>query len=107
MYGNYSIIQATWLNSSVMPPEDVDKMANSVDPDKTAPGLKEQSFMGLHCLSSFVQNFRKYLSTIFSNMIKWPVIAMKSMISIGIKKLCYALEEHLVYKANVHIAKTG
>ena len=57
MYGYYSIIQATWLNSSVMPPEDVDKMANSVDPDKTAPGLKEQSLMGLHCLSLFVQKF--------------------------------------------------
>ena len=28
-----------------MPPEDVDKMANSVDPDQTAPGgLEEQSF---------------------------------------------------------------
>ena len=41
MYGKNSIIRATWLNSSVMPPEDVDKMANSVDPDQTAPSLEE------------------------------------------------------------------
>ena len=29
-------------------PKDADEMANSVDPDKTAP--KEQSYLGLHCL---------------------------------------------------------
>ena len=31
-----------------MPPKDVDRMANSVDPDQTAP--LEQSDQNLHCL---------------------------------------------------------
>ena len=31
-----------------MHPEDIDGMANSVDPDQTAP--EEQSDLGLHCL---------------------------------------------------------
>ena len=31
-----------------MPPKDVDRMANSVDGDQTAP--KEQSDQNLHCL---------------------------------------------------------
>ena len=31
-----------------MPPKDVERMANRVDPDQTAP--KEQSDQNLHCL---------------------------------------------------------
>ena len=31
-----------------MPPKDVERMANNVDPDQTAP--KEQSDQNLHCL---------------------------------------------------------
>ena len=31
-----------------MPPKDVDRMANSIDPDQTAP--QEQSDQNLHCL---------------------------------------------------------
>ena len=33
---------------TVMNPKDADRMANSVDPDQTAP--QEQSDLGLHCL---------------------------------------------------------
>ena len=33
-----------WLYHRVMSPKDADRMANSVDPDQTAPDL------GLHCL---------------------------------------------------------
>ena len=37
-----------------MSPNDADRMANSVDPDQTAPreqsDLEEQSDQGLHCL---------------------------------------------------------
>ena len=41
-----------------MPPKDVDRMANSVDPDQTA--LKEQSDQNLHCL------FRNICPNIYS-----------------------------------------
>ena len=37
-----------WCYNAVMHPEDIDGMANSVDPDQTAP--EEQSDQGLHCL---------------------------------------------------------
>ena len=41
-----------------MRPKDADGIANSVDPDQTAP--KEQSDLGLHCLlSSIFPNTRK------------------------------------------------
>ena len=34
---NYLKIRTGWLCCIVMCPEDADRMANSVDPDKTAP----------------------------------------------------------------------
>ena len=39
-----------------MDPKDAEGMANSIDPDQTAPELllEEQSDLGLHCLSRFV-----------------------------------------------------
>ena len=44
---NHSIIWTMWLYHRVMSPTDADGMANSGDPDQTAP---EQSDLGLHCL---------------------------------------------------------
>ena len=41
---NHSKIWTMWLYHRVMSPNDADGMANSVDPDQTAPDL------GLHCL---------------------------------------------------------
>ena len=42
-----------------MPPKDVDRMANSVDPDQTAP--KEQSDQDLHCLLRHIcPNIKKF-----------------------------------------------
>ena len=40
---NHSKIWTMWLYYRVMSPNDADGMANSVDPDQTAP-------LGLHCL---------------------------------------------------------
>ena len=40
---NHSKIRTMWLYHRVMSPNDADGMANSVDPDQTAP-------LGLHCL---------------------------------------------------------
>ena len=40
-----------WFYHRVMPPKDADRMANSVDPDQTAPLGILESDMGLHCLS--------------------------------------------------------
>ena len=42
---NHSKILTMWLYRRVMSPNDADGMANSVDPDQTAPDL------GLHCFS--------------------------------------------------------
>ena len=39
-------ISTMWLYQTVTSPNDADGMANSVDPDQTAP----QSDLGLHCL---------------------------------------------------------
>ena len=36
-----------WLYHRVMSPNDADGMANSIDPDQTAP---QQADLGLHCL---------------------------------------------------------
>ena len=45
-----------WLYHRVMSPNDAYGMANSVDPDQTAPLrlLYEQSDLGLHCLSRHI-----------------------------------------------------
>ena len=45
---NHSKIWTKWLYHRVMSPNDADGMANSVDPDQTAP--LEQSDLGLHYL---------------------------------------------------------
>ena len=51
-------------------------MTNSVDPDQTAPSLKEQSDLGLHCLIMpfvrhfDVRNFRTFTIYMFVP-IKW------------------------------------
>ena len=49
---NHSKILTMWLYHRVMSPNDADGMANSIDPDQTAPRLLllEQSDLGLHCL---------------------------------------------------------
>ena len=49
---NHYKIWTMWLYHRVMSPKDADRMANSVDPDQTAPlgGAEEQSDQGLHCL---------------------------------------------------------
>ena len=41
-----------WLYHRVMSPNDAARIANSVDPDQTAPlgAVEEQSDLGLHCL---------------------------------------------------------
>ena len=44
---NYPKIGTLWFYHREMRPKDADGMANSVDPDQTAP---EQSDQGLHCL---------------------------------------------------------
>ena len=42
-----------------MPPKDIERMANSVDPDQTA--LKEQSDQNLHCLLRHTSQYLKLL----------------------------------------------
>ena len=48
MYCNEPTIRTKWPYHRVMHPKDADRMANSVDPDQTAP--KELSDLGQHCL---------------------------------------------------------
>ena len=46
---NHSKIWTMWLYHRVMSPKDADGMANSEDPDQTAPDL------GLHCLPRHIR----------------------------------------------------
>ena len=55
--------------STIKRPQDVDGMANSVDPDQTAPaGAEEQSDLGPHCLPRPVLKLR--IITVVSGQIK-------------------------------------
>ena len=48
---NHPKMLTSWLYQRVMHPKDADGMANSVDPDQTAPlGSGSGSDLGLHCL---------------------------------------------------------
>ena len=55
-----TIIEKVCFYNAVKHQKHADEMANSVDPDQTAPGAgstlfaKEQSNMGLHCLLKFM-----------------------------------------------------
>ena len=51
---NHSKIWTMWLYHRVMSPNDADGMANSIDPDQTAP-RKEQSDLGLHYLPRHIR----------------------------------------------------
>ena len=72
---NHSKIWTMWLYKRVMSPNDADGMANSVDPDQTAPLGAVWSGSALFaqaCLSENLGSLRYLNSTFFINVPHWP-----------------------------------
>ena len=59
IYCNHSKIRTMWLYHRVMSPNDADGMANSVDPDQTAPLGAVWSGSALFAQTCLSENFRK------------------------------------------------
>ena len=57
-YRNGPKKETVWFHIAVASPKDADGMANSVNPDQTAP--LEQSDLGLHCLYRLIFPIHKY-----------------------------------------------
>ena len=82
---NHSKIWTMWLYHRVMSPNDADGMANSVDPDQTAPVWSGSALFALTCLSENLGKLR-YTDNIF-----WTCIKATLFLGWGSYLLCTVL----------------